>query len=145
MVYILLYTVFIQGFLLLLAGLYVCSAVLGIKGWQSAADRGLLYVAGGALLFAYITTAFLSFYAPVKKLPKFIGILPGLNILYLCVRFLRDLKWGRFLTAAAGLVCLAAAIVLGGRSFYSYASAALAANWVFSVIAALVWGNKSEK
>ena len=145
LVSVLLYALARQGFMLILGGLYICSAVLGIKGWQSSADRGLLYVAGGTLLFAYIAAMFLSFYAPVKKLPKIIGILPGVNILYLVIRFLRDLQWGRFLTAAAGLACLAAAVVMMLKSFYNYAVMALAANWILSLSSALIWGKKHEK
>ena len=62
LVCMLFYTVLLQGFMLLLAGLYGCTAVLGIKGWYSAVDRGLLYVAGGTMFFAYAATAFLSFF-----------------------------------------------------------------------------------
>ncbi|MBE6403165.1 MAG: hypothetical protein E7039_05530 [Lentisphaerae bacterium] len=145
LLYILLYTVFQQGFMLLLAGLYCCSAVLGIKGWQSSADRGLLYVAAGAMLFAYIATTFLSFYAPVKKLPKVIGILPGVNIIYLLIRFLRDLKWGRFLTSLLGLAALTGSIVLFCRNTYNYAVALLILNFITGIIAAIIWGRKSEK
>ena len=142
---ILLYTIFRQGFLLLLAGLYCCSAVLGIKGWQSAADRGLLYVAGSAVLFAYIATAVLSFCAPVKKLPKIIGILPGVNILYLVIRFLRDLQWGRFLVSAVGLGLSAAAVILVAKGLYNYAAAALLLNWFSGIGSLFLRGNKSEK
>ena len=145
LVCMLFYTVLLQGFMLLLAGLYGCSAVLGIKGWYSAVDRGLLYVAGGTMFFAYAATAFLSFYAPVKKLPKIIGLLPGLNTIYLLVRFLRDLKWGRFVTALAGLACLAAAVVLAMKNMYSYAGGALLINYIICITAALVWGKKHEK
>ena len=142
LIYTLLYTVFMQGIMLLLSGLYLCSAVLGIKGWQSAADRGLLYVAGGTLLFTYLATAFLSFYAPVKKLPKIIGILPGLNIVYLLIRFLRDLKWGRFITSLIGLAALAGAIISGMKGKYDYAAVLLVFNWFTGIIAAVLWGKK---
>ena len=145
LLYLLLYAIVLQGIMLLLAGLYGCSAVLGIKGWFSASDRGLLYIAGGTLVFAYIVTAFLSFYAPVKKLPKFIGVLPGINIIYLVLRFLRDLKWGRFLTAAAGLAVLAGAVFLGLKQLYSYAAGVLLLNYFIGITAALIWGKKHEK
>lgn len=145
LLYILLYAICLQGFMLLLAGLYACSVVLGIKGWQSAADRGLLYVAGGTLLFAYAATTFLSFYAPVKKLPVFIRVLPGVNVIYLLIRFLRDLKWGRFLTAAAGLSGLALAAVLAVKGMYNYAGWALLFNYASGVIAALIWRQNCEK
>lgn len=145
LLYILLYTICLQGILLLLAGLYGCAVILGIKGWYSAADRGLLYVATGALLFAYISTAVLSFYAPVKKLPRVIGILPVLNIMYLIIRWLRDLKWGHFLLAVSGLACLFAATVLIGKNFYSYAAAALFANWLICVSSAFILEKKREK
>ena len=142
LIYTLLYTIFLQGVMLLLAGLYLCSAVLGIKGWQSAADRGLLYVAGGTLVFAYATTTILSFCAPVKKLPKIIGLLPGLNIIYLLIRFLRDLKWGRFITALIGLAALACAIVMTVKKQYDYAVGLLVINWFAGIIAAVLWGKK---
>ena len=145
LLYVLLYAILQQGFMLLLTGLYFCSAILGIRGWQSSADRGLLYIAGGAMLFAYIATTFLSFYAPIEKLPKVIGLLPAVNVIYLLMRFLRDLKWGRFITALIGLAALAAAIFAVVKGMYIYAAILLGINWIDGIIAAVLWGKKSEK
>ena len=145
LLYVLSYAVFLQGYLVLLTALYGCAVILGIKGYMSPADRGLLYVAGSAVLFAYIATAVLSFCAPVKKLPKIIGILPGVNILYLVIRFLRDLQWGRFLVSAVGLGLLAAAVILVAKGLYNYAAAALLLNWFSGIGSLFLRGNKSEK
>ena len=64
---------------------------------------------------------------------------------YLLIRFLRDLKWGRFLTAAAGLSGLALAAVLAVKGMYNYAGWALLFNYASGVIAALIWRQNCEK
>lgn len=145
LLYILLYTIFVQGHLVILTALYFCAGVLGTKGWFSDQDRGLLYVAAAALLFTYITTAILSFAAPVKKLPRFIGLLPGFNVIYLLSRFLIKLKWGRFAASLIGLGFTAAAIWLFCQKYVLYGALAVAANWVVSIVAAVIWGKKREE
>lgn len=145
LLYVLFYTIFIQGHLVILTALYFCAAVLGIKGYFSEQDRGLLYAAGISLLFAYTVTAVISCKAPVKQLPKAIGLLPFINIVYLLAAFLTKLKWGRFSCAVLGLASSAAAIYLLTRSLYKYSIAALIASWIISAAAALFWGRKNEE
>ena len=145
LLYILFYTIFIQGHLVILTALYFCAAVLGIKGYFSEQDRGLLYASGISLLFAYTVTAIISCKAPVKKLPKALGLLPVINMIYLLAAFLTKLKWGRFSCAVVGLSSSAAAIYLATRSLYKYSIAALIASWVISIAAALLWGRKNEE
>ena len=145
LLYILLYTVFAQAHLVILTALYCCAAVLGIKGYFSQQDRGLLYVAGIALAFAYIITAVIGCKAPVKKFPRWITFMPALNVFYLITAFLVKLKWGRFLCAAAGLGCMAGAIVLAVNKFYNYAAGALLVSWIISIAAAVIWGKKREE
>ena len=145
LLYTLLYTVFVQAHLVILTALYCCAAVLGIKGYFSQQDRGLLYVAGTALLFAYAATAVISCKAPVRKLPRWINFMPLLNVFYLIAAFLTKLQWGRFLCAAAGLGCMAGGIVLIVGKYYNYGAAALAGSWAFSIAAAVIWGKKREE
>ena len=145
LLYLLLCTILHRSFLLLLAGLYCSAVVLGIKGWQSSVDRGLLYVAGTALAFAAVATAILSLRSPVKRLPKIIGILPGINIIYLVIRWLCDLHWRNLLISVIGLGFFAGAIILAIKNLYSYGAAALFINWLFSLSAALFRGEKSEE
>lgn len=145
LIYILLYTIFVQAHLVILTALYGCAAVLGIKGYISQQDRGLLYVAGTALAFACITTVVISCKAPIKKLPRWISFIPVLNVVYLVTAFLVKLKWGRFLCAAAGLGCMAGSIVLLCHKSYKYAAAALLVSWVISIAAAVIWGKKREE
>lgn len=140
-----LYTVLVQGWLLLLTVVLACSVVMGIKGWQSELDRGLLYVGLGAFGVVYIILLVLCFRAPVKGVPRWLGLIPGLNGIYLPIRWLRDLQWGKFLTAAAGLVFFAGAIFLVARSWYKYALAAAAVSWLISIVSAMLWGKKREK
>ena len=105
----------------------------------------MLYVAGIALAFAYITTVIIGCKAPIKKLPRWISFMPILNVVYLIAAFLVKLKWGRFLCAAAGLGCMAGSIVLFCNKLYNYAAGALIASWVISIAAAVIWGKKREE
>ena len=145
LLYILLYAMFLQGYLVLLTALYGCAVILGIKGWMSPADRGLLYIGGVTFVLVYVVTAVLGFRKPVKHLPKFVYMLPGLNVIYLPLRWLGDLQWGKFLTAAVGLAAFTAAIISACRGFFMYAVLGIAASWVISLTAALLWGKKSEE
>lgn len=142
LIYVLLLAVFYQGFLVLLAGLYACSIVLGYEGWQSAADRGLLYVGAGAFAFAYIAVAVLWYKSPVRRLPKALGIVPVLNAIYLPVRWLRDLHWGKFLISSFGIALFIAGVVLLLKGIYNYGALAIALNWVCSLTAAVLRGKK---
>ena len=145
LLYVLFYTIFIQGHLVILTALYFCAAVLGIKGYFSKQDRGLLYAAAISLLFAYTVTAIISCKAPVKQLPKAIGLLPLVNIIYLLAAFLTKLKWGRFACAVLGLASMALAIYLAIKAYYTYSIAAVAVNWVTSAAAAFLWGKKNDE
>ena len=69
LLYMFLQTLFMQGYLLLLLTLHICSIILGVRGWQSVNDRGLLYLGIGAFVFVYIVTAVLAVRAPLKNLP----------------------------------------------------------------------------
>ena len=68
-----------------------------------------------------------------------------MNILYLVIRFLRDLQWGRFLVSAVGLGLLAAAVILVAKGLYNYAAAALLLNWFSGIGSLFLRGNKSER
>ena len=145
LLYVLSYAVFLQGYLVLLTALYGCAVILGIKGYMSPADRGLLYVGSAAFVFVYTVTAILGFRKPLKHLPKFICLLPGINVIYLPVRWLIDLAWGRFLTAFFGLAAFAGAVVLVCKGQYSYGALCVGISWIASLTAAILWGRKSEK
>lgn len=137
--------VFAQAWVVLLTLLYVCAAVLGIRGWNSAMDRGLLYVGIAGSSFAYITVMILAFKAPVKGCPRWLGILPGVNVLYLPLRWLRDLHWGKFGLSLAGLGSFGACIYSVMRGFYQYALWGMAAVWVLSISCSIIWGRKHEE
>lgn len=142
LIYVLLLAIFNQGFLVLLAGLYASAIVLGYEGWKSAADRGLLYVGIGAFAFGYIAVAVLWYKSPVKPLPKALGIVPVLNAIYLPVRWLRDLHWGKFLIASFGIALFIAGVVLLLKGIYNYGALAIGLNWIFSLTAAALRGKK---
>ena len=145
LLYLLIYTLCMQGLLLILITLYCCSAVLGIHGLQSAQERGLLYVAGGAFVFAFAATAVIAWRSPLKHLPKALTLLPGINIIYLILRWLRDLAWGRFLLTVAGLSAFIISFKMLLKSQYSYAAMLLLANWVIGIICVFIWGSSREK
>lgn len=145
--YLLLYTMLKQGYLLLLTMVYICSAVLAVKGCTAAdtVDRGLLYVAAAAFLIAYICTVILCFKQPLRGIPRGWGLLPGLNMIYLPMRWLCDLEWVKFTVALFGLAAIAGAGFLIFRQLYIYAAYAAAVSWVLSATAAFIWGKKCEE
>lgn len=145
LLYLLLRTLFARGYLVILILLYGCAAVLGIRAWQSAMDRGLLYIAGGALGFVWLVTAVMSCRTPVKKLPAFIGFLPGVNIIYLLLRWLQELCWSKFSVALLGLTGFAVGIWCLTCGLPMYALGALVLSWALSAIAAVLWGKQSGK
>lgn len=144
LLYILLVVIFSQGFLVLLTMLYACSVVLGFEGWHSADNRGLLYVGAGAFAFTYIAVMVLWWRSPLKRLPKILGILPLINGIYLPIRWLRDLKWGRFMLASIGLLLFAGGIVLILQGMYKYGAIAIAANWITAMSAAFLFREKKS-
>ena len=108
-------------------------------------DRGLLYVGGAGLLIAWIVVSVLNHKAPVKAFPRFLGWLPGVNLLYLPMRFLIYLKWKKFLFALAGCGIFAGAVYAAICGMYNYALIGGAVVWACSIAGAVIWGKKHER
>ncbi len=145
LLFLLVHALFMQYYLLLLALIFACASILSWRGWHDPMDRGLLYIGAGALGMVHICLMILCFAAPVKGVPKLLGLFPILNIFYLLVRYLRNLKWGEFLTALAGLALFAGAIAAFCQSALQYGLLLLGGSWIVSLAAASIWGKKREK
>lgn len=145
LLFLLLGAIFARCWVILLGVLYVCSAIITWRGVISEVDRGLLYVGGAGVLIAYITVLVIACKSPVKGFPGFAGWLPGLNVLYLPMRWLRDLAWKKFLLALTGVAFFAAAVYAVCGGFYSWALGGVAGTWILSVCGSIIWGRKNEK
>ena len=146
MLFLLLCALLKQLWVVLLILLYICSAVLIIGYFRAEADRGLLYFGGGLWLFSHICVTVMAFMQPILKSQlKWLWLIPAVNMLYLPLRWFRDLQWSKVLLPLTGLVIFASSIYLMFQSRWSWAFAALLASWVCSITASLIWKSKSEK
>lgn len=146
LLYMFLQTLFMQGYLLLLLILHICSIILGVRGWEADNDRGLLYLGIGAFVFVYIVTAVFAVRAPLKNLPSSLAYIPVINVIYLPLKWLCGLAWGRFLASLAGLGAFAGGIVgFCCLQNNTYGFAGIAVSWLISLTAACIWGKKSEE
>lgn len=145
LLYMFLQTLFMQGHLLLLLILHVCSIILGVRGWQSDNDRGLFYLGTAAFAFVYIVTAVLAVRAPLKTMPTALAFIPFVNVAYLPLKWFCGLAWGRFLTSLLGLGAFAGGIAGFCIKNTAYGIAGIAVSWLISLTAACIWGKKSEK
>ena len=98
------------------------------------------------MLFSHICVTVMAFMQPILKSQlKWLWLIPAVNMLYLPLRWFRDLQWSKVLLPLTGLVIFASSIYLMFQSRWSWAFAALLASWVCSITASLIWKSKSEK
>ena len=142
--YLLLAALFGQFFTLLGVLVYICSVILAVRGIDS--DRGLLYVALFFLSAVYLITAVLGIKAPpIRKIPKIIWLLPGINIIYFVLRWIKHLPWGKLLLSAATLTAFAVGIILLGKKMTSLGILLLACSYAGSITSSWLWGKKRDE
>ena len=144
LLYLLLCSMKKQVWVIFLSILYSCSVILAYKGWTSELHHALLYLGAGCFVFSHVCVFCMAIKRPVfPALPRYLWMIPVLNIFYLLCRWFYELYWPQFLIAAAGLGCFAGAIILCIQEMYEWGLAALVASWVFSAIGSYFWGKKA--
>ena len=144
--FLLLSAVFKQFWVVLLTLFYLCSIVLIVKSLHSPIDKNLLYFGSGLFVLTHCCVTIIALKLPIfRKKVKLLWCIPGINMLYLPLRWVYDLQWGKVLLALCGLGCFAAAIYMAFQKNIEWMFLTLLASWIFSIVANCIWGWRREK
>ena len=146
LIFLLLSAVFKQIWVVLLTLFYLCSIVLIVKSLHKPIDKNLLYFGAGLFILTHCCVTIVALKLPIfRKKIKLLWCIPGINMLYLPLRWAYDLQWGKVLMALCGLGCFATAIYMACQKNIEWAFMTLLASWFFSIVCNCIWGFRREK
>lgn len=133
-----------QIWVVFLSVIYICSVILAVEGWISEVHHSMLYIGVGCFVFAYICVSGMAIKMPIfRKAPKYLWLIPVVNIFYLPCRWAKDLQWKKFLTAFLGLSCFTTSAILLCNGYPAWSFFALIVSWICSVAGSYFWGKEA--